>query len=93
MTLAQVFVPVLAWGLLVGCATPKAPAVGATAKTAQPQQGAQLWAQNCGFCHNSRSLDSLSNAQWDVVGTHMRLRANLTAADSRQIIAFLKSAH
>ena len=55
--------------------------------------GAQLWAQNCGHCHNIRSPSSYSDSQWEVVALHMRVRANLTANEHRQILAFLKSAH
>ena len=55
--------------------------------------GAALWAQNCGHCHNLRSPDSYSDAQWDVAMLHMRVRANLTANERQQILAFLRSAH
>src|SRR5438045_762790 len=82
---------------LAGCSTPKSTATAAVAppKTvkATNQSGAQLWASNCGHCHNIRSPSSYSDAQWDVVMLHMRIRANLTADEHRQILAFLKSAH
>lgn len=54
--------------------------------------GAQLWAEECSRCHNLRSPDMYSDAQWDVVSLHMRVRANLTPVESREILAFLKSA-
>ena len=84
---------------LAGCSTPassnSSSTGAATSKKASlsNQSGATLWAQNCGHCHNIRSPDSLSDAQWDVVMLHMRVRANLTAEEHRQILAFLKSAH
>jgi mono/diheme cytochrome c family protein len=84
---------------LGGCSTPAQPggagAPAATAATSAPVgvSGAKLWAQNCGRCHNIRSPDSQSDAQWDVVMLHMRVRANLTAQEHREILAFLKSAH
>lgn len=56
-------------------------------------KGPQLWADNCGRCHNTRSPSMYSDQQWEVVGMHMRVRANLTADDSREILAFLKNAH
>ena len=61
----------------------------------QPAQtgGAQLWAQNCGHCHNLRSPSSYSDAQWEVVALHMRVRANLTVEEHKQILVFLKSTH
>lgn len=55
--------------------------------------GLQLWSENCAFCHNHRSIDSYSDAQWDVVSMHMRIRANLTADDARSITEYLKSAN
>ena len=76
---------------LSGCATNST-----TTKATPPankQSGATLWAQNCGHCHNIRSPDSYSDAQWDVAMLHMRVRANLTAEEHKQILAFLKSAH
>lgn len=76
--------------VLTGCATPEK-----TAEKGAPASpsGVQLWAQNCGHCHNIRSPGSYSDAQWDVIALHMRVRANLPAEDHRQILAFLKSAH
>lgn len=55
--------------------------------------GAELWGRNCGHCHNIRSPASYSDAQWEVVMLHMRVRANLTADEHKEILAFLKSAH
>ena len=75
---------------LAGCATPAKTAGKGGVAT---QAGAQLWAQNCGHCHNFRSPNMYSDAQWDVIVLHMRVRANLTAEDHKQILAFLKSAH
>ena len=88
--------------LLGSCATPagksaasapapakKAPAGNVTAASS----GAQLWAQNCGHCHNVRSPGSYSDAQWEVALLHMRVRANLTAEEHKDILAFMKSAH
>lgn len=85
--------------MLAGCSSPGAatkttPPQGTAAKSAAAGHGgAQLWAQNCGHCHNSRSPDSYSDAQWEVAVMHMRVRANLTAEEHKQILAFLKSAH
>ena len=84
---------------LAGCTTPSAAPANnsATAPTKASAvtgfNGATLWAQNCGHCHNMRSPDSYSDAQWEVAMLHMRVRANLTAEEHRQILAFLKSAH
>ena len=83
------------------CSTPDAkpavaaqtPAPSAPTGMPAPANGAQLWAQNCGHCHNVRSPGSYSDVQWDVAMLHMRVRANLTAEEHRKILEFLKSAN
>jgi hypothetical protein len=55
--------------------------------------GAQLWAENCNRCHNAPPPDRFSDAQWDVVIQHMRMRANLTGHEARQIAEFLKASN
>lgn len=55
--------------------------------------GAELWARNCLPCHNVRSPSVYSDADWDVVMQHMRIRANLAASDTETIAKFLKSAN
>ena len=55
--------------------------------------GSELWSENCTRCHNARPPDQYSNAQWDVIVHHMRLRANLTGGEARKIAEFLKSAN
>ena len=61
--------------------------------TSTEKSGVQLWAENCARCHYSRAIDSYSDAEWDVAALHMRVRANLTAADARAITEYLKSAN
>lgn len=53
--------------------------------------GLKLWEQNCSRCHNSPSPASFSDAEWDVVGAHMRVRAYLTGKETDEIVKFLKS--
>ena len=78
---------------LGGCASDP-PAGGADAKPAESSKGsAQLWAENCSRCHNVRSPASYSDAQWEVVGMHMRVRGYLTGEEQRRIVDFLKSAN
>ena len=88
--------------LVTGCSTTSPGAAGASTGTSAPQAtlagmpgktGAQLWGERCGFCHNVRSPTSFSDAQWEVVMLHMRVRATLTAEEHKAILAFLKSAH
>ena len=59
-----------------------------------PQKtGVQLWADNCGRCHNIRPPEEFSGAQWDVIVHHMRLRANLTGEEAQEIVKFLQASH
>ena len=57
------------------------------------QSGAQLWAENCSRCHNIRPPQSYSDAQWQAVVMHMRLRADLTGPEQRKITEFLQASH
>ena len=54
--------------------------------------GEELWSNNCMRCHNIRPSTMYSDAQWDVIVHHMRLRANITGQEQRAIVEFLKSA-
>ena len=78
---------------LMGCASsPKTGEVAAgTTPSAAEKSGAQLWAENCIRCHNIRSPSNYSPTQWEVVMTHMRVRANLTPEEQKKILAFLKA--
>jgi hypothetical protein len=40
-----------------------------------------------------RPPQSYSDAQWEAVGMHMRLRANLTGMEQREITRFLQASH
>jgi hypothetical protein len=53
--------------------------------------GGELWANNCNRCHNAPGPGELSNKDWDIVGMHMQVRANISGDDSKKIIDFLKS--
>ena len=71
---------------LSGCAS------SGDTKTAQ-KGAAQLWSENCTRCHNGRPPGEFSDTQWDVIVTHMRVRANLTGEEQRQILAFLQASN
>ena len=58
---------------------------------APPAKGrAQIWAETCNRCHNTRSPDSYSGKEWAIVMTHMRVRGYLTGEDQRAILEFLQ---
>lgn len=57
-----------------------------TAKT-----GMKLWGENCIRCHNAPPSSDYSPMQWETIGMHMKLRANLTDDEAKKIVEFLKS--
>ena len=57
------------------------------------KSGATLWAENCMRCHNSPSPTDYNDAQWDIIGNHMKVRANITDEEEQKIIEFLKTAN
>jgi len=59
----------------------------------QTKDGSQLWSESCAMCHNMRSPSSYSDAEWEVVMHHMRIRAHLTPDEHKAILEFLKSAN
>jgi hypothetical protein len=69
-------------------------ALGGCAGEGAPRKGAaQVWAENCNRCHNYRPPGEFSDAQWEVIGHHMRVRANLTAKEHQTIVEFLKASN
>lgn len=60
-------------------------------KKVQDKTGTQLWGENCGRCHNAPGPGEFSNANWDIIGTHMRIRTNITETEEKKIIQYLKS--
>lgn len=63
----------------------------AVSKTVQDKSGTQLWGENCSRCHNAPAPGEFNNTNWDIIGTHMRIRANITADEEKKIIDYLKS--
>ena len=70
--------------LIIGCVT---------SKTVTAKNGMQLWGENCIRCHNAPPSSDYSPVQWETIGMHMKLRANLTDDETNKIVAFLKSAN
>lgn len=61
----------------------------ANENTANPVNGAQLWADTCMRCHNLRPPSDLSKHNWSISMSHMRVRAGLTGQETRDILAFI----
>lgn len=55
--------------------------------------GAQLWGENCQRCHNTPEPATYSDEQWEAVGMHMQIRANLTRDEIDKIVDFLQTAN
>ena len=60
---------------------------------AQIARGAKAWAQQCGRCHNIRSPSELTDEEWLVSTTHMRVRGNIPGNVIRDIQAVLRSSN
>jgi len=56
-------------------------------------RGAKAWAQTCSRCHNMRSPKELTDEEWEVSATHMRVRANIPGNVIRDIIVFLQASN
>jgi len=52
--------------------------------------GAKVYAWSCGTCHSERWPKERSDSEWDVIMTHMRVRANMTAAQTEAVLRYLK---
>jgi len=72
---------ITASSLLNGCAPTKA---------VSEKSGVQLWGENCNRCHSAPSKDQFSRKDWEVIGEHMKSRANITDEEMKKILSFLK---
>lgn len=52
--------------------------------------GAELYQINCNRCHAERYPTEFTAAQWKSIVTHMRVRANIPAAQAREILKYLQ---
>jgi cytochrome c553 len=63
----------------------------AVSQKVSDKTGTQLWGENCGRCHNAPGPGEFSDASWEIIGTHMRIRAHITETEEKKIIDYLKS--
>ena len=54
-------------------------------------KGARQYGAVCGSCHNARSPLERTDRQWVTIMNHMRVRANLTGDQVRDVLAFLQA--
>jgi cytochrome c553 len=79
--------------ILASCCNTIKENVAAGVSDEESKGNAQLWAENCGRCHNLRTPSSYGDVQWEVAMHHMRVRADLTAVEQKKILEFLQSAN
>jgi mono/diheme cytochrome c family protein len=60
------------------------------AESSTTLSGATLYAINCSRCHSERYATEFTVANWRNVMIHMRVRANLPAAQAREILKYLE---
>ncbi len=66
------------------------PASTSAKKKEKKLTGSELYAINCNRCHQERYPTEFTAAQWKTIATHMRVRANLPAAQVKQILKYLQ---
>jgi mono/diheme cytochrome c family protein len=54
-------------------------------------QGAKVYSENCGRCHNARPAEEYTKREWSVVIPHMRAKAHMTGKEALAVEAFLDS--
>ncbi len=52
--------------------------------------GAELYTIHCNRCHAERYATEFTQAQWKTLMLHMRVRANLPAAQAKAILKYLQ---
>ncbi|WP_019603389.1 c-type cytochrome [Teredinibacter turnerae] len=52
--------------------------------------GAEVFNNNCVRCHNARSTDEFTLAEWAVIMPHMREKAHLTGAETNAVMDFFR---
>lgn len=72
-------------GLIVASGTAKAQEAGSVA------DGARAYGDVCGTCHNPRSPLERNDRDWVTIMNHMRVRANMTGKQFRDVVAFLQA--
>lgn len=61
-----------------------------TAPAKKKLTGADLYAINCNRCHSERYPTERTKGEWKTLLTHMRVRANLPAAQAKEILKYLQ---
>ena len=62
-----------------------------TSDTSKIAEGAKLYSENCGRCHNPRPASEFTQKEWSVIMPHMRERAHMTGKEALAVETFLAS--
>lgn len=60
---------------------------------ARERDGAQLYQQNCSRCHSERFATEKTDAQWQTVMLHMRIRGQIPSKDADAILDYLQQSN
>lgn len=82
VTLSFITILIVGMGIINSCAPTKAIA---------SKSGVTLWGENCQRCHNSPPSSDYSSVQWETIGLHMKVRANLGDDEIKKIVEYLQS--
>ena len=77
----------LAWiaiALATGC-------TGPNASSSREVDGAAVYANNCGRCHEYRAPTEFNGPQWSIITTHMRVVGGIPADESRAVYEYLRA--
>ena len=94
--LTTVLIAILTVFTVMSCSTTKNTAdddLGDLGSFQAEKSGAVLWGEHCSRCHNAPDPSAFSDVQWEAIGTHMRIRAGITAKDANKIIEFLQQSN
>ena len=75
---------------IVNAGPQAAPAAPQKPAESNSLSGATLYAINCSRCHSERYPTEFTVANWRNIMIHMRVRANLPAAQAREILKYLE---
>ncbi len=68
-----------------------APRAGTAQESGSVAEGARVYGDVCGNCHNARSPLERSDRDWVTIVNHMRVRGNMTGQQARNVLAFLQA--
>lgn len=64
--------------------------VGPLVAVAEELDGGEVYAKNCGNCHNFRPPGEKGDREWEMAIGHMRSVAELTGSEARAVVKFLE---